>query len=104
MDNPRRGEVWLVDLELAAKVHPCLVLSLSPRKSERALYMLVAHTTSMRGTRFEVEVQAKFLRSGVFGTQNILTIPRVKLVRKLGKLSPSELNAVEEAVRLWLGL
>jgi hypothetical protein len=25
MNNPQRGEVWLVDLDLAAKVRPCLV-------------------------------------------------------------------------------
>lgn len=27
MSNPKRGEVWLVDLDLVAKVRPCLVLS-----------------------------------------------------------------------------
>ncbi len=27
MPNPVRGEVWLVDLGMAAKVRPCVVLS-----------------------------------------------------------------------------
>jgi mRNA interferase MazF len=58
----------------------------------------------MRRTRFEVETHAKFLRSGVFDGQNILTIPGAKLVRKLGKLSTSDLSRVEEVVRLWLSL
>ncbi len=48
MSKPLRGEVWLVDLGLAAKVRPCLVLSIPPKENERALYTLIAHTTSMR--------------------------------------------------------
>ncbi len=104
MAKPKRGEVWLVDLGLAAKVRPCLVLSIAPRSDERALCTLVAHTTSSRGTRFEVEVHAKFLRSGVFDAQNLITIPNAKLIRKLSVLSDSDLNAVEDAVRFWLGL
>ena len=30
MVTPSRGEVWLVDLGLAAKIRPCLVLSVPP--------------------------------------------------------------------------
>lgn len=104
MDKPQRGEVGLVDLGLAAKVRPCLVLSVPPEKYERALYTLVAHTTSIRDTRFEVKVSARFLRPGAFDVQNILTIPNAKLVRKLGILSEADLDAVQDAVRRWLGL
>jgi mRNA interferase MazF len=104
MPEPKRGEIWLVDLGLAAKVRPCLVLNIPPQETERALCTLVAHTTSSRGTRFEVTVHARFLRSGVFDAQNLITIPYSKLVRKLGSLSASDLNAVEDIVRLWLAL
>lgn len=64
----------------------------------------IAHTTSRRSTRFEVSLKAGFLRSGVFDAQNIVTLPRAKLVRKLGKLNPSQMAEVETIVRLWLGL
>ena len=64
----------------------------------------IAHTTSLRFSRFEVSVRTAFLRSGVFDAQNIVTIPRAKLLRKLGNLKPSQIAAVETAVRLWLGL
>jgi mRNA interferase MazF len=102
---PKRGEVWLVDLGLAAKVRPCLVLNIPPQEDERALCTLVVHTTtSSRNTRFEVEGHAKFLRSGVFDAQNIITIPQAKLIRKLGALSASDLQVVEKTVCLWLGL
>jgi len=46
MANPNRGEVWLVDLGLAAKVRPCLVLSIPFQDEDRALVSVVSHTTS----------------------------------------------------------
>jgi mRNA interferase MazF len=104
MNNPNRGEVWLVDLGMTAKIRPCLVLSIPILDQDRALITLVAHTTSPRGSRFEVEVKARFLRSGVFDVQNLITIPKAKLMRKLGRLSPEELTRVEERVRFWLGI
>jgi mRNA interferase MazF len=104
MADPDRGEVWVVDLGMAGKVRPCLVLSVPAGPRERALVTLVAGTTSARGTRFEVAVQARFLHTGVFDAQNILTVPHAKLVRKLGDLPPDQLTLVERAVRDWLGL
>jgi mRNA interferase MazF len=102
--NPQRGEVWLVDLGLAAKVRPCLVLSVSTLNDERVLVTVVAHTTNSRETRFEVEADLKFLRPGVFDAQNLITVPTATLLRKLGSLTLSQISSVENAVRLWLGL
>ncbi len=104
MPSPLRGEVWLVDLGLAAKVRPCLVLSVPVTDADRALVTLVPHTTSSRGSRFEVATDVRFLRPGAFDAQNLMTIPVVKLVRRLGRLSADELQTVKTAVRLWLGL
>ena len=104
MAHPNRGEVWLVDLGLAAKVRPCLVLSIPYEEDDRSLVTAIAHTTIPRSSRFEVSVKTGFLRSGVFDAQNIVTIPRAKLLRKLGNLNPAQMAAVETAVRLWLGL
>lgn len=104
MPNPNRGEIWLVDLGYAAKVRPCLVLSIPAADEDRALATLVPHTTSVRGSRFEVEVKVKFLRAGAFDAQNLVTLPHAKLIRKLGILQPTQLVSVEDIVRLWLGL
>lgn len=102
--NPDRGEVWLVDLGLAAKVRPCLVLSVPLEDEDRALITLVPHMTSVYGSRFEVDIHAGFLKSGVLDAQNLITIPRGKLIRKLGDLTAEQLAAVEDVVRRWLGL
>lgn len=104
MPRPRRGEVWLVDLGLAAKVRPCLVLSVPPGAEDRVLATLLAHTTSPRGSQFEVAVRARFLNQGVFNAQSLVTVPHAKLLRKLGELSSGQMGLVEGAVRRWLGL
>src|SRR5712692_2681520 len=62
MPETQRGDVWLVDLGLAAKVRPCLVLSVPLAEQDRALITVVAHTTSPRGSRFEVAITTRFLR------------------------------------------
>ena len=104
MVNPKRSEIWLVDLGMTAKVRPALVISIPADDVDRALATVVPHTTSPRNSRFEVAIQVPFLKSGVFDAQNLITIPHAKLVRALGRLSSSQLAAVERAVCLWLGL
>jgi mRNA interferase MazF len=101
---PARGEVWLVDLGLAAKVRPALVLSVPAGDADRALVTLVGHTTSIRGSRFEITVPVPFLREGAFDAQSLVTIPHAKLIRRLGRLHPIQLAQVEQGVRAWLGL
>lgn len=104
MANPNRGEVWLVDLGYTAKVRPCLVLSIPAADEDRAPATLVPHTTSLRGSRFEVELKIKFLREGGSDAQNLITIPHAKLIRNLGKLTDAQFKEVEERIRLWLDL
>lgn len=103
MSSPDRGEVWLVDLGYTAKVRPCLVISIPALNQDRALATLIPHTTSQRGSRFEVQIKVKFLREGVFDVQNIITIPHAKLLRKLGSLTPEQMVEVEEVLLFWLG-
>jgi mRNA interferase MazF len=102
--TPDRGEVWLADLGIAAKVRPCLMLSVPPDPQDRVLVTLVPHTTSVRGTRFEVAVPKRFLKAGAFDAQGLVTVAPARLRRKLGKLQPDEMALVEEAVKRWLGL
>jgi mRNA interferase MazF len=105
MANPLRGEVWLVDLGMVAKIRPCLIFSVpAAGPNDRVLATVVAHTTSARGSGFEVAVPARFLQPGVFDAQNLISIPHAKLVRRLGVLTPDQMDAVSVVVRKWLGL
>lgn len=94
----------MVDLGYVAKVRPCLVLSSSITDRDRALVTLVAHTSSARGTSFEVASNASFLKAGVFDAQNLVTVPLAKLVRPLGLLADADPRLVGLSVIAWLGL
>jgi mRNA interferase MazF len=87
VNAPKPGEVWLVDLGMVAKVRPALVISVPATDIDRALATIVPHTTSVRGSRFEAAVSVAFLKNGAFDAQNLITIPHVKLLRVLGRLS-----------------
>lgn len=104
MSTPNRGEVWLTDLGLAAKIRPCLVFSIPAQLQDRALVTVIPHTTNLRSSQFEVVISTRFLRPGAFVAQNILTIPEAKLIRRLGTLSPVQFREVETIVKIWLGL
>jgi len=104
MKAPERGEVWLVDLGMAAKVRPAVIISVPADDSDRALVTIVPHTTAPRSSRFEVPAAVPFLRAGAFDAQNLITIPHAKLVRALGRLPRAELVAVECAICRWLGI
>lgn len=75
--NPNRGDVWLVDLGSAAKIRPCLVVSIPALDRDRALTTLIPHTTSSRGSRFEVDIEVRFLRVGAVGVSSPLEVLQI---------------------------
>ena len=104
MPAARRGEVWQVDLGLAAKVRPALVLNVAFLENERALYAVIPHTTAPRGTRFEVDLPVPGLDAGVFDVQGLRNIPPSALVCHRATLTADQLALVEATVKSWLGL
>lgn len=105
MVKPTRGDCWIIDLGMVAKVRPCLVLSIrADDDCDRSLMTIVPHTTSTRGSRFEVVTNVRFLKEGAFDAQQIVSVPTVKLVKRIGTLPSEQLTNVEAAVCRWLGL
>lgn len=104
MPAAHRGEVWQVDLGLAAKVRPALVLSIPFRDTERALYTIIPHTTAPRGTRFEVKLTVPGLAEGVFDLQGLRSIPPTVLVQRRAALTADQLRQIEIVTKQWLGL
>jgi mRNA interferase MazF len=103
--TPLRGEVYVVDLGLAAKVRPCVVASVPLEHTDRALVTVVPHTTSLRQSRYEVTAASpRFLKSGAFDVQGIVTVPTVRLMNRLGTLNGDQMRALERAICLWLGI
>ena len=99
MARPRASEVWVVDLGLAAKIRPCLLLTDYPADDELAMITVMAHTTSLRGNQWEHACPKPYLKEGAFHLQLIHSIPVVKLIRKLGELMPLEMQAVQQMLR-----
>jgi mRNA interferase MazF len=95
MPAAKPGDVWQVDLGMAAKVRPCLVLTRQPKNDELDVFTIVAHTTSLRGNHWEVPIPKPFLDDeGAFDVQRIATVASVKLERKLGELTSVEMDKV----------
>lgn len=101
---PKRGEIWRVDLGLVGKVRPVLVLSIPYLDDERALFIVMSHTTSILGTRFELSLDHPALRDGAFDAQQIFLLPAAKFERRLGELNPDDMRKVEILVATILGL
>lgn len=99
----KRGEVWLFDLGMAEKVRPALVVSVPYGDADRALLTIVPHTTSLRGSEYEVDVQVPFLKAGAFLVQNVSTYPRVRAIRRLGILNRRNFDLVFSSLLHWLG-
>lgn len=104
MRYPARGEVWLVDLGMTAKVRPCLVVSSQIGDADRALLCLVPHTTSTRQTAFEAVVNAPFLKAGAFDAQGLVTVSVRHAIRQLGTLTQEQMRVVERSICRWLEL
>ena len=82
MPRPKRGETWIVDVGLAAKARPCLLLTDWPNDEELALVTVLAHTTTLRGHQWEHP--NPFLKEGAFHLHQIHSVPVAKLIRWLG--------------------
>jgi mRNA interferase MazF len=104
MNVPRRGEVWLADLGMIAKVRPVLVLNIPFGELDYALFHVVPHTTAVRNSQFEISVGVPWLANGVFNIQGSLSVPRSNLLRALGTLNAEQLAPVEKSFRRWLKL
>ena len=70
---------------------------------DRALITIVPHTTSLRGSQYEIAVDVPFLKAGAFLVQNVATYPNVRAIRKLGTLKPDQFHLVFAGLLRWLG-
>jgi len=98
------GEIWRVDFGLAAKVRPALIPSDYPADNELALLVVIPHTTSVRGNRWELAVPKPFLKAGAFHLQQVQPISLARFDARLGVLTPDEFKRVKETLVRLLNL
>ncbi len=94
----------MVDLGLAAKVRPALLLTSEAADDELDLVTVLLHTTALRGNRWELAIPKPFLKPGAFHLQQVQTVSAAKLERKLGALTVPEMELVLAALARRFGL
>lgn len=104
MNLPQRGEVWLADCGMKAKVRPVVVISIPYKDTDRALFTVVPHTTRISGSEFEVHFPIRWLENGAFNIQATFAVVPPQFIRKLGDLMPEQLAELENGLRRWEGL
>jgi mRNA interferase MazF len=111
---PHRGEVWLVALDPTVgaeirKTRPALVVQ-NDHSNRTALPTIVAPLTStVRPRIYPTEVLVRVGDGGCRVTSVVLLrqlrcVDRARLVRRLGRLRPQTLAAVDHALLVTLGL
>ena len=93
-----------MDLGYLGKVRPVLVVSIPFLDHERTLCIVVPHTTSVVGTRFELAVEHAALKTGALDVQQTAAAQAVKFVRRLGALNAEQMLTVEQTLARVLGL
>ena len=113
MPDPSRGEVWLVNLNPArgheqAGVRPGLVVSVDPfNHGPAGLVVLLPLTGAAKGIPFHVEInppEGGVKARSFIKCEDVRCVAKERLSRRWGKVSGSTLAAVEDRLRILLGV
>ncbi len=108
-----RGEVWLIDLDPVRGheqkgTRPCLVISQDLfNRSPAGLLIVLPITSRDKGIRSHVRLvppEGGVATVSFIKCEDVRSIISERLVRRLGKLSNSTLDAVAERLRILMGL
>ena len=113
MTNPSRGEVWLADLsptrghEQAGR-RPVLLMSEDIfNRGPAGLVIVIPLTSTRRGVPSHVPItppEGGLKTPSVILCEAIRSIAMERLVQRWGRVSPSTMAAVEDRIRILLGL
>lgn len=113
MKKPARGEIWIVDLnptrghEQAGK-RPALIVSVNPFNFGPAELVIVLPITS-KDKKNLLHVKIESEESGLKETsfikcEDIRSVSTERLIVRLGKVNSAVMSAVEDKIRILLGL
>ena len=106
MTNYNRGDVVIVDLGMAAKVRPCVVVSVSKPDSQRNMAVVVPMTTEIRGGECEIRFpKPVWLRQeSVVNVLGIAGVDNAKIERRLAAFPADKMSEIESVLKRMLGL
>ena len=111
--NPKRGEIWFADFSPTvgreqSGLRPCVVVSANQfNESYAELVMVCPTTTKDRRIRSHIRLEAGEggLRDVSFvKTDNLRSVSKERLRNRIGMLTGSSLNQIEQCLRFLLDL
>lgn len=103
----RRGDIFYADLEIPYGLRPVVVLTRDAAIPHLTNVTIAVVTTTARGIETEVALKrgsGGLAEDSVVSCDNIVTLPKEYLIRRLGSLELDDINAVSEAVKVALDL
>jgi mRNA interferase MazF len=96
---PRRGEVWLAELD---KIRPVVVMTRDPMGRLLNAVLVAPVTSTVRGLSTEVPVGALdgVRRPSVANADNLQLLARDRLVRQVGRARPSTMASLCSALSI----
>ena len=106
MTNFNRGDVVVVDLGMAAKVRPCVVVSTRLPDQQRNMSVVVPMTTEIRRGVFEVAFPkpAWLRQESVVNLLGIAGVDNSRIERRIGAFPADKMFEIESSLRQLLGL
>ena|SRR6266545_489452 len=104
--TPRHGEVWIVDMGMAAKTRPAIVLIADNLDAPRSLIIHIPITRENRGSSLEVpRGHLPFLDpASVANVQAIGSLPSARFEKRLGIVAAADLQKIKAALVKACGL
>jgi mRNA interferase MazF len=90
---PRRGEVWLAELD---KTRPVVVLTRDPMGRYLSAVIVAPVTSTIRGVSTEVPVGTEdgIRHDSVANLDNVQLVARDRLRRRVGRAQPATMSAI----------
>lgn len=110
---PARGEIWLADLNPVrgreqAGMRPCLVISVDPfTQSPAGLAIVIPMTTRARNIRTHVPItppEGGVREVSFVKCEDVRSVSTERLVTRWGLVMPPTLAAIEDRLRILMGL
>ncbi|HZR20384.1 MAG TPA: type II toxin-antitoxin system PemK/MazF family toxin [Verrucomicrobiae bacterium] len=104
--TPKPGEVYLVDLGMAGKVRPVVIVTCEDTDAPRAISVTVPLTTQNRGTQYEVQMpRVPWLKQQSFANvQAMAAYEHHEFLERRGRFDQAALEKIKQAIRWALDL
>jgi mRNA interferase MazF len=101
-----RGDVVVVDLGMAAKVRPCVVVSVANPDRQRNMSVVVPLTTEIRGGECEIRFpKPPWLRQeSVVNVMGIAGVDNARIERRIAAFPAERMLEIETVLKHLLGL